>query len=88
MHGRDQGALPIKVRVFRPDGVEEMWPRREMLTEGGRARFTLPIAYSAMPGVWKVTARDVFSNQVDEVQLTVRPAEQRALTKALTDEAE
>ncbi len=75
VRGEDAGVAPIKVRVFRPDGVEEKWPRRELLTEGGRARFTLPIAYNAMPGVWKVTARDVFSNQVDEVELTVQPGE-------------
>ncbi len=69
--GRSQGLLPIRVRVFRPDGAEETWPRRELIAEDGVARFELPVAFNAMPGTWRITAREVLSGQMAEAQMTV-----------------
>ncbi len=71
VRGRVQGLLPVKVRVFRPDGSEEMWPRRDLVAEDGVARFELPMAWNARPGTWRITAREVFSGQVAEAELTV-----------------
>jgi len=71
VRGADQGSLPVKARVFRPDGVEETWPTRELLTDGGRARFTLAVPFNAMPGTWRITARNVFTGQTAEAALVV-----------------
>ncbi len=71
MRGRPQGLLPVRVRVFRPDGTEETWPRRELIAEDGVARFELPVAFNAVPGTWRITAREVLSGQTAEAQMTV-----------------
>lgn len=71
VQGRGQGLLPLRVRVFRPDGVEETWPRRALVAEEGVARFELPIAFNAMPGAWRVTVREVLSAQEAETTVTV-----------------
>jgi len=75
VRGKDQGPLPIKLRVLRPDGTEEGWPRRELLTQGGQVRFKLTPDFDAQPGVWRVIAREVISGQVDEAQVLIKAPE-------------
>ncbi len=70
---RDQALLPMKVRLFRPDGAEEMWPRREVVAEDGAARVVIPVAYNAMPGTWRLEAREVLSGQVAAAEYEVTP---------------
>ncbi|MCD6362224.1 MAG: beta-galactosidase trimerization domain-containing protein, partial [Armatimonadetes bacterium] len=71
VRGAVRGSLPVRVRVFRPDGVEETWPRRELLVENGRAHFTLQVAWNAMPGQWKLTARNIFTGDTAEATFVV-----------------
>ena len=75
VRGKDQGPLPIKLSVLRPDGTEEGWPRRELLTQGGQVRFKLTPDFDAQPGVWRVIAREVISGQVDEAEVLIKAAE-------------
>ncbi|MGD9496652.1 MAG: hypothetical protein AB7Y46_10140 [Armatimonadota bacterium] len=47
------------------------WYARNLTTEGGRARFVLPLAANDPQGAWTITARDVISGQQATVTLTV-----------------
>ncbi len=71
VRGRGQGLLPVKLRVFRPDGTEQAWPRRELIVQDGVADVEIPIAYNAQSGTWRVTAREVLSSQTAEAEFTV-----------------
>ncbi|NLO06638.1 MAG: hypothetical protein GX131_12500 [candidate division WS1 bacterium] len=63
--------LPIKLRVFRPDGTEEKWPPREVVARDGVADVSIPMAFNAMPGTWRIHAREVLSGQTAEAEVTV-----------------
>ncbi|MEA3401625.1 MAG: beta-galactosidase [Armatimonadota bacterium] len=69
--GRGQALLPVRVRVFRPDGSEESWPHRVLMAEDGTAPLSIPMALNAQPGTWRIAAREVLSGQAAEVEVTV-----------------
>ncbi|MBD3293335.1 MAG: hypothetical protein GF393_10455, partial [Armatimonadia bacterium] len=71
VRGGGQGLLPMRLRVFRPDGTEQTWPRREVVAEDGAAEVTIPVAFNATPGTWRIEAREVLSGQVAEVEYEV-----------------
>ncbi|MFO7947696.1 MAG: beta-galactosidase [Armatimonadota bacterium] len=70
--GELAGHVPMKLRVFRPDGTEREWPRMQMLTDGRAAEFELPIPYNAETGTWTIQATDLFTNQVVETTVEVK----------------
>jgi hypothetical protein len=71
LRGRGQGLLPIRLRVFRPDGTEQTWPQRQIIAEEGVAHFSIPVAYNAMPGTWRIEAMEVLSQQTASAEVQV-----------------
>ncbi|MFP4249769.1 MAG: beta-galactosidase [Armatimonadota bacterium] len=73
VRNRDQALLPMKLRLFRPDGSEQTWPRREFVAENGVAQVTIPVAFNAMRGTWRLEAREVLSGQTATAEYEVEP---------------
>ena len=61
----------ILMRVYRPDGTEELGAR-QMRTANPEWTFTLPIAFNAPAGDWKITFDDAASNIHFEKKITVK----------------
>jgi hypothetical protein len=71
VRGGDQALLPMRLRLFRPDGTEQTWPRRQVVAEDGAAEVTIPVAFNAMPGTWRIEAREVLSGQIATAEYEV-----------------
>ncbi len=71
--GGEPGAHVLHVAVQAPgeEPGDRYWYARNLTTEGGRARFVLPLADNDPTGEWTVTARDVISGEQATVALTV-----------------
>ncbi len=68
---RGQALLPVRLRLFRPDGSEQTWPQRQMVARNGVAEVTIPVAYNAMPGTWRIEAREIMSGQTATAEYSV-----------------
>jgi len=60
------------VEVTDPQGNRPLWGRQVVILEGGKGQVHFPTAYNALPGKWRVTVTELFSNQSAEATWTVR----------------
>jgi hypothetical protein len=62
----------VHVEVLDPGGQELLWGRKVVLLKQGQGTVEIARAYNDTPGVWKVRATELFSNQTAEATWTVR----------------
>ena len=60
-----------RVRVWRPDGREELAYGRTILVEGGRQALSLPVALDAPTGRWTLGVRDAATGVVAKAEFEV-----------------
>jgi hypothetical protein len=72
--GSGQPLLHVfRIEVFRPDGQPDGAYTANHRAEAGALKWTIPMAYNAAPGTWKVVARDIVSGQRASVSFEVTP---------------
>lgn len=66
------GRHVLALRVYRPDGTEARWFRKNIDTPDGTFEHTLPLAWNEPAGSYRVRVRDVATGTMGETTLTVR----------------
>ena len=69
---RAEETFAVHVEVLDPDGQEMLWGRQVVLLEGGKGEVRIACAYGDKPGVWRIRATELFSNQTAEARWTVQ----------------
>ncbi|MBI2192858.1 MAG: beta-galactosidase [Planctomycetes bacterium] len=69
--GPPPGRHVLALRVYRPDGLETPWFRKNLEATGGSAEHLLPLEWNAPPGSWKVRVRDVATGLSAEAEMAV-----------------
>lgn len=66
-----EGMHAVKISVETPDSIDAAWFQRTIIVEDGKAYFDLPIAHNERKGAWKLTARDLYTDEVVESRFIV-----------------